>query len=287
MAVKVTLMVFSGRVNPQWQLSSDQVGLLRDKLASLRGTTMERPDGMLGGLGYQGFSLAVTQEMDLEPTIFVHGNIVDLGPTSVALRDSGNSLEAWLLDTGADAVEPAVRTYVQSQFEPQAYAGAMEARRARARALEVPRYEPNIWNNDPNIRANNNCYNYANNKITNTFAQPGRAAGLTLPDPLTAQAVARGAIADGLEALANPEAWQSTPVDGHWVAGVLSTQINDFHWYRLDDINARWSHKPGTTQARDFDEARAQIGDPRSADRGPYAEFIGFFHTYPGRITIR
>jgi hypothetical protein len=280
-------MVFSGRENPQWQLSADQVGALREKLASLRSTTMERPDGMLGGLGYQGFALTVTQEMDLEPSIYVHGNIIDLGPSSVALRDSGNNLEAWLLDTAGDAVDPKVRSYVQSQFAPQVYAGPGAARKPRSRALEVPRYEPNIWNNDPNIRTNNNCYNYANNKITNTFAQPGRAAGVALPNPLTGQGVARGAIADGIEALADPEAWQSTPSDGHWVALVLSTLIDDYHWYRLDDLDARWSHKPGQTPARDFDQSSAPISDPRTCDRGPYADFIGFFHTFPGRITIR
>lgn len=287
MAVKVTLMVYSGRENPEWNLSSDQIGQLRDKLASLRSTTMERPDGMLGGLGYQGFALTATQEIDLEPNIFVHANIVDLGPNSVALRDTDNSLEAWLLDTAGDAIEPKVRSYVQSQLGPVAYAGASAQRKPRARVLEVPRYEPNIWNNDATIRRSNNCYNYANNKITNTFAQPGRAAGVTLPSPLDGRSVARGAISDGLEALADPEAWRSTPADGHWAALVLSTIIDDYHWYRLDDFNARWSHKPGQTPARDFDQAMAAIADPRTCDRGPYSDFIGFFHTYPARITIR
>jgi hypothetical protein len=287
MAVKITLMVFSGRENPQWELGGDQVATLRDKLANLRSTTMERPEGMLGGLGYQGFAVTATQEMDLEPNIFVHANTVDLGPNSVALRDNSFDLEGWLLDTAGSAVEPKVRDYVKSELAaPPAYAGA--ARKApRPRVLEVPRYEPNIWNNDPNIRANNNCYNYANNKITNTFAQPGRASGITLPDPLDGPSVARAAIADGVEGLANPEAWQSTPVEGHWMALVLSTRINDYHWYRLDDIDAQWSHKPGQTPARNFDGARAAITDPRTCERSPYAEFVGFFQSFPSRITIR
>ena len=288
MSVKIMLMVFSGRENPQWELSADQIGMLRDKLNGMRGTTMERPDGMLGGLGYQGFSLECSQELELEPSIFVHSNIVDLGPNSVALRDSGNSLEGWLLDTAGSAVEPKVRRYVQDQLGlPPAYAGAGAARTPRARGLEVPRYEPSIWNNDPTIRLSNNCYNYANNKLTNTFAQPGRASGSTLARPLTSTAVARGAIADGLEALANPEGWQGTPAEGHWVALVLSSDIDDYHWYRLDDVNARWSHKPGPTAARDVDGSLAQIADPRTCDRRPYAEFVGFFQTWPGRIKIR
>ena len=286
MGVKVMLMVFSGRENPEWELSGDQVNDLKAKLSNLRGTTMERPDGMLGGLGYQGFSVTATQEMEIEPNIFVHAGIVDLGPSNAALRDSGSTLESFLLDTAGSAIDQKVRTYVLSQLAPQAYAGASQ-RKPRARVLEVPRYEPNIWNNDPSIRRNNNCYNYANNKITNTFAQPGRGTGTTLPSPLTGQAVARGAIADGLEAQADPERWRTTPTEGHWIALVLSTTIDDYHWYRLDDENARWSHKPGQTAARDVDGSNAQISDPRTCDRAPYADFIGFFHTYPSRITIR
>jgi len=286
MAVKIKLMVFSGRENPQWELGGDQVAALRDKLAGIRSTTMERPEGILGGLGYQGFALTATQEMDLEPNIFIHANTVDLGPTSVALRDANFDLENWLLDTAGSAVDPKVRTYVKGQIAPPAYAGAAR-KQARPRALEVPRYEPNIWNNDANICDNNNCYNYANNKITNTFAQPGRASGITLPMPPDGPSVARGAIADGIEGLADPEAWQSTPVEGHWMALVISSSIDDYHWYRLDDLNARWSHKPGSTPVRDFDGARAAISDPRTCDRGPYEQFIGFFHSLPARITIR
>ena len=288
MSVTIKLMVFSGRENPQWELTPDQVGVLRDKLNSLRGTTMERPTGMLGGLGYQGFSLSAEREIDLEQRVFVHANIVDLGPQSVALRDASNNLEAWLLDTAGSAVEPEVRSYVQSQFEsPPLYAGGSAQRSPRARALEVPRFEPSIWNNDPSVLVHNNCYNYANNKITNTFAQPGRGTGAEAAFPPTGPGVTRAAISDGLEPLANPEGWQSTPTDGHWVALVISSVIRDYHWYRLDDFNARWSHKPGETKAREVDQSAAQISDPRTCDRRPYAEFAGFFHTYPGRITIR
>ena len=32
-----------------------------------------------------------------------------------------------------------------------------------------------------------------------------------------------------IEALADPEAWQSTPVEGHWMALVISTVIDDYH----------------------------------------------------------
>jgi len=240
--------------------------------------------------------VAAEREMDLEPQIFVHDNIADLGPSNPALQDAGNSLERFLLDSAGEAVSDGLRQYVQMQIAPPAYAGrygrGAAATRPRARPLEVPRYEPDVWNIDDNIRRHNNCYNYGNNKITNTFAQPGRGSGKVFPfiDP---DEVARAATRDGLEALADPETWQNTPVDGHYGALVIwppppsDSTLGDYHWYRLDDFNARWSHKPGQTAARDFDQSRAQISDPRTAARGEYTIFVGFFHTYPTRITIR
>jgi len=283
MAVTVSLCVYSGRENPCWQLSQDDVALLRSKLSSLKSTSLEKASGLLGGLGYQGFSIASDRELDLEPSIFVHLNIIDLGASNVSLRDEGGNLERWLLSTaGDDVVSPDLRAHVESQLPPAiAYAGG---RPLRAKSLEVPRYEPNAWNSDSNIRTNNNCYNYANNKVTNTFAQPGRGTGQIFGS-LAGRDVAAAAVRDGLEGLANPNAPQMTPVDGHFVALVIWPG-NDYHWYRLDDL-AQWSHKPGQTAARDYDNAGQPIADPKSCDRGPYTEFVAFFQTFPNRITIR
>ena len=41
----------------------------------------------------------------------------------------------------------------------------------------APKYNPDRWNDIDIIRTYNNCYNYANQKITNSFAQPGFAEG--------------------------------------------------------------------------------------------------------------
>lgn len=63
-----------------------------------------------------------------------------------------------------------------------------------------------VWNNFF-IRTRNNCYNYANDKITNTIAQPGLANGIVLNPllrPLTAIDVEAAATADGLARL-NPQ----------------------------------------------------------------------------------
>ena len=60
-------------------------------------------------------------------------------------------------------------------------------------------WEPTKWN-IPSVQPDNKCYNYGNDKITNTFAQPGRAHGITLafPSDMNVTAVRNAALADGL-----------------------------------------------------------------------------------------
>lgn len=63
----------------------------------------------------------------------------------------------------------------------------------------APEYHPERWNEYDIVRWNNNCYNYANQKITNTFAQPGKASGHPIPPhDLTPQNTLTSAESDGL-----------------------------------------------------------------------------------------
>lgn len=282
MSVNVTLHVFSGRPNPEWQLTEDQAAELRQRLDGIRSTSFEKPPGIVGALGYSGFSVTSIQEDNIEPEIFVHDDLVDLGPQNVSLRTSNRDLEGWLLDTGGDMVEPDVRRHVEEQIRPYvAYAG----RTARARALEVPRFEPHVWNANPQTMRDNNCYNYATNLMTNTFAQPGRASS-GVPGSITVNDYLRAVASDGLEVLADPTPPQRTPVDGHYMALVIWPG-SDFHFYRLDDYVASWSHKPGRTAARDTDQSGARIPDPQTAARGPYTDFAAYLYIVPSRVTIR
>lgn len=61
-------------------------------------------------------------------------------------------------------------------------------------------YDPNRWNGFFTM-LHNNCYNYANNKITDTFAQPGRGSGDGMLRVLFHASVRNDAINDGLENL--------------------------------------------------------------------------------------
>jgi hypothetical protein len=121
----------------------------------------------------------------------------------------------------------------------------------------------------------NNCYNYANDHITNTFAQPGRAHG-KMYKALTCAAVNAAAIADGLVNSPNFNR-PLGPGKGWYVALVIWPGV-DYHWYRQDNVGC-WSHKPGSTAARNTDNSGKRILDPKNCDRGPYVNFCTYMIT--------
>jgi len=135
----------------------------------------------------------------------------------------------------------------------------------------LPSYTPAFWNDGGTVQWNNNCYNYANNKRTDTFAQPGQAAGSPWT-ALTCPAVDVAAVADGIERL---PASGACPKKECRIALVVWPG-GDYHWYRLD-TSGRWSHKPGGTQATDRDNSGNLITNPETADRGHYTDFCGYY----------
>lgn len=140
----------------------------------------------------------------------------------------------------------------------------------------TPCYEPQEWST---CRIANNCYNYANNRQTDTFAQPGNGGGTTfnLYNQDVNQVISElraAAIADGLELT---DAGSSSLTGKTKIALVLWPE-QDFHWYR-QDCNGRWSHKRGEDEPTNLDFQQNPILSPEAADRGPYTVFVGYFFT--------
>ena len=61
----------------------------------------------------------------------------------------------------------------------------------------APELNLDLWNSTPTVQLRNNCYNYANDKITNSRAQPGTGSGAPF-DRLTAQEILAASERDGL-----------------------------------------------------------------------------------------
>lgn len=139
----------------------------------------------------------------------------------------------------------------------------------------VPPYSPAYWNDGGTVQHTNNCYNYGNNKRTDTYAQPGRAAGAMYSMPITCSGVYNAAIADGLD----PLPASGTCPSGKDKVALVVAPGTDYHWYRLDS-GGMWSHKPGRGQATDLDNSGNHIVNPKSADRCGkwlcYTDFCGY-----------
>ena len=144
-----------------------------------------------------------------------------------------------------------------------------------AGCCRISPYSPAFWNDGSTVQYGNNCYNYGNNKRTDTFAQPGRRSG-DYPNPMACADVTAAAISDGIIAL---PASGICPDTEEKIALVVDPGT-DYHWYRLDD-NGMWSHKPGGTQATNLDNSGNPISNPETADRCGgwlcYTDFCGYF----------
>jgi hypothetical protein len=149
----------------------------------------------------------------------------------------------------------------------------------------IPPYDPAQWNDNNGIQFNNNCYNYACDIRTDTFAQPGRASGHEY-QAIDCQDVGAGAVSDGLVSTDCNIGCGCTGCC-HKVALVIAPgpDFIDFHWYRQGP-DGLWSHKPGGSTARNVDDSGNLITDPRTADRGPYTIFCGCYCVCKSQVHI-
>ncbi|CAH3198134.1 unnamed protein product [Porites evermanni] len=297
--VKVTFLVFSGRDDPQWFIQDNDARYknIKEHLDAARGASLTyTPDWMNPRLGYKGF--LVQEQAQEQPVLIIGSQTKDLQSMLYKTLPPGwleeTKLEKYFEDihnleilTGKSSAVNPVRpprplpeVKLPEENVPAKKTISVGGRRKRY----AYRYTPSIWNT--NKQLDNNCYNFANNKITDTFAQPGRGSGAKC---LVQDAVCmrNAAVNDHLEFL---EAAIGTPIPPvpsgkkHLVALYVNPGI-DFHFYQMDQ-QGLWTHKPGRTQATDLDNANQLIFDPRNANRNGYNMFGGFMLSNRDEVTI-
>ena len=145
-----------------------------------------------------------------------------------------------------------------------------------APSCAVPPFAPAFWNDNGTVQYNNNCYNYSTNTRTNTFAQPGRASGAWCSSGscMVASTIAQYTANDGL----TPSSAAAACPGGQAKVALVIWPNYDYHFYRRDS-SGWWSHKPGSTPARNVDNSGQLISNPETADRGGYTVFAGYFCT--------
>jgi hypothetical protein len=287
MEFRITIDVFSGRKNPVVVVKGRQAERIYERLRPSRRVArmLPMPESTLG---YRGLIIEASGARGL-PRIFrlANGDVLgarlshrasDENFEQYLVRESGvlrglklgNAFSATLLKEIARFRE----TREKCKHRPPRWPH-------REHCHCAPLYEPQWWNDGGQKQWNNNCYNYSTNYRSDTFAQPGLAAGAEYT-ALTCASVRPAAIADDL--IDAPSANNRCPKEGHLVALVIAPGW-DFHWYRKGR-NGYWSHKPGGTPATNVDNSGQLIPDPRTADRGPYTNFCTFMIVMHGHIKI-
>ncbi len=139
---------------------------------------------------------------------------------------------------------------------------------------ERTQFNPGFWNDSAHI-SKNNCYNYAINRRTDSFAQPGRACGQQA-STWACDAVTNAALCDGAHRRYNcfPDTEKNRNLcsPGHLagsriIIGIVCTQRDS------GAINLEGRRQENT------DNCNQVIKNPQTCCRGPYTQFCGYFYT--------
>ncbi|HKR03730.1 MAG TPA: hypothetical protein VJY62_03770 [Bacteroidia bacterium] len=300
MKIKVTVDIFSGRPNPAVILDGTKAKKIMDQLQPAgrfkTNTDQHAPEPV--NLGYRGILI---EQISKSATDLP--SIIRVTPDRLYAGDKSSSMEDMEFEKNVfDLIRDFDQTGNKKKFKPYLNKEIERFRieREKLKLIKFPIHKIlNIcacapphdiawWNDGGTIQHGNNCYNYSTNYRTNTFAQPGRSAGMQYTS-LSGCAVAAGqrSAKDGAKAdclIDLPGANNKCPGNGHLVALVVAPDF-DYHWYRKGP-DGKWSHKPGPTAATLVDNSGNPISDPRTADRGPYTQFCTFMQVIHGHIKI-
>jgi len=251
-------------------------------------------------LGYRGMIISTANDELLPSNVPSHFRIGGAFAQEFALKSAGlphlhadESDEAirWLLSTAKRSLDDELLSYVEDTLHLSKQGNHEEtitlheddehdieaaSKLAAACIIANTAYNPSYWNN-PSTQPYNNCYNYAMNHRSNTFAQPGRRSGhpnsiMQCPN------VATAANWDGCKAVCS---------GSNKNVALVIWPGRDYHWYRRHS-EGFWGHKPGSTAARNTDNAGNIINGttrtPQNCDRGPYTQFCGYRFSPTGMI---
>ena len=270
-------------MNPQWTLDPKQA---KDLISRLAGKAVAAADAAEGKLGFRGYVIEATGDDTLDgtglPASFrlagaqaeeFFGVQAEEAPTLTS-QEAGDAA-LWLLETSGGAVDDELLKTVKEMIVGggSVAAGAEAAAVAAACVLQHTPYNPGLWN-APSVQPYNNCYNYAMNFRSNTFAQPGKISGhpnsvMQCPNVSTA---------------ANWDGCKATCSGPNLLVALVIWPGRDYHWYRYHS-NGFWGHKPGSTAARNTDNSGQVIGgarNPQNCNRGPYTIFCGYRYSPVG-----
>lgn len=226
-SMQVTLEVFSSTENPVARLNDTECRAAQALLFS-RGNCAKMRNCPL--IGYTGFAI---KQHNLE---------------DVCVNDN-QALERFLLSRFVN-ISSVVKNHTHLRIESGSSGCSGVTIKEKLPSNEAPTncHVAPIFNLDPDAppsydpakdchgcfaqnysRKKNNCYDYGNDIVTNTFAQPGRGSGTKWASD-NCTSVGAAAVRDGLKLVGTDLPTNDTPEGGgHYVALFIWPRIN-FHW---------------------------------------------------------
>ena len=290
----ITIDIFSGRPNPTFDLDEKNAKKFVERFA---GKSVLSAENAESPLGFRGFIVEAASDVKLPddiPTRFHVGGVATSKFNAKALKqplltaDENDDAVKWLLSKAKNSVDAEIFGHIKDTLSKRKKAVVVKLPEEDLIWKKIPLvalctiantpYNPGFWNNDPFTKANNNCYNYAMNYRSNTFAQPGRKSGHQYTPPPTCANVKTSAVWDGLKTVCSGSVKN--------VALVIWPGV-DYHWYRRHS-EGFWGHKPGQTAARNYDSNNNIINGtnltPANCARGNYSIFCGYYYSPTGMV---
>jgi hypothetical protein len=303
--LRIQVDMFSGRPNPEWIITdTDATDQVLEWAARAKGAIARPGTGHLG-LGFReirvtrlgddpyrkrgvpaDFALASAAAQDFDTSGELALRVLETMPLDREVRLVAHELTPLTGDLKILISERLRRYLVERppvsifKFPPyNPLRTTIKDDRCGNCEYEVSQFNPGFWN-VPAVQPHNNCYNYARNWRTDTFAQPGRAHG-AMTNIMACNTVTAAAMADGLVKRCEV----CLPIS-EWPRRLMALVIDpgtDYHWYR-HQRGGFWGHKPGGTAARNVDNSGNLIVNPETCNRGGYTDFCGYF--YAGKSVV-
>jgi hypothetical protein len=159
----------------------------------------------------------------------------------------------------------------KQQFEMEAVKNKNDMKGLSPLSGYEHKYNPNYWNNNKNIKNNNNCYSYSVNNKNHKFGkpQPGYFARFNhIQNNQYKCAYFFKRILNDIPSVYLTSFKQKCKKGFHKAFFAIDSNKNehDYHFYR-QDTNQLWSHKPGTTNVINYDAQYKIIKNPLKANR--------------------
>jgi hypothetical protein len=159
----------------------------------------------------------------------------------------------------------------KNKFELEAVSNKNDMKGLSPLSGYEPKYNPNYWNNNKNIKNNNNCYSYSVNNKNHQFGkpQPGYFARYNhIQNNQYKCAYFFKRILNDIPSVYLTSFKQKCKKGFHKAFFAIDSNKNehDYHFYR-QDTNQLWSHKPGTTNVINYDADYKIIQNPYNANR--------------------